>query len=284
MSSVDVAVLSLATVFAVTVLLIHIGFRARRRVEKGSPADFGLPYREVWIHTRSGKKLFGWWLPTAPSAPVIILMHGWGGNTEMMLPLALPLFRAGMNLLLLDARNHGRSDSASFSSLPRFAEDVDEAIDWVRVQQECRTDRIVLLGHSVGAGAVLLAASRRHDIAAVISIAAFAHPEWMMRRHLTRLRFPNPVIRGILRYIEWVIGHRYETIAPMNTTCRIQCPVLLIHGTADKTVPMSDAATIKDNCQEGAIELLFIEGADHESVELIEDHANEMILFLDKVL
>ncbi|MDT8388661.1 MAG: alpha/beta fold hydrolase [Thiogranum sp.] len=284
MDSVDVAVLSVATVFAVTILLIHIGFRAPRRVEKGSPADFGLPYREVRVHTRSGKKLFAWWLPAAPSAPVIILMHGWGGNAEMMLPLALPLFRAGMNLLLLDARNHGRSDSASFSSMPRFAEDVDEAIDWIKAQEEGGTDRIVLLGHSVGGGAVLLAASRRQDIAAVISIAAFAHPEWMMRRYLARLRLPNPLIRGILRYIEWVIGHRYETIAPMNTACRIQCPVLLIHGTTDTTVPMRDATTIRDNCRDGTIELLFIEGADHESVELIEDHADQMVLFLDKIL
>ncbi len=281
MDSINVAVLSVATVFAVTILLIHIGFRAPRRVEKGSPADFGLPYREVWIQTRSGNNLFAWWLPAAPSSPVIVLMHGWGGNAEMVLPLALPLFRAGMNLLLLDARNHGRSDSASFSSLPRFAEDVDEAIDWVKAQQE---GRIVLLGHSVGGGAVLLAASRRQDIAAVISIAAFAHPEWMMRRYLTRLRLPNPLIRGILRYIEWVIGHRYETIAPMNTACRISCPVLLIHGTADKTVPMRDATTIKDNCKDRAIELLFIEGADHESVELIEEHADQMVLFLDRVL
>lgn len=272
--------LAAATAFSGILLAIHLGFRAPRRIEKGSPADVGLPYREIGIHTSTGKNLFAWWLPAATPAPVIILIHGWGGNAEMLLPLALPLHRAGFNVLLLDARNHGRSDSAGFSSLPRFAEDVGEAIDWVKGQGKEQAGDIVLLGHSVGGGAVLFEASRRQDIAAVISIGAFAHPEWMMRRYLGRFRIPDPFTVWILRYVEWVIGHGYEAIAPMNTACRIKCPVLLVHGTADQTVPVTDAVAIKNNCKDKSLELLLIEGANHESGEMIEEHADELILFL----
>ena len=183
--------LAAVAALAATLLMIHSGFRAPRRREQGNPADVGLEYREIDIPTTGGKRLFAWWIPADSSAPTIILLHGWGGNAEMMLPLALPLHDAGMNVLLLDARNHGRSDSASFSSLPRFAEDVGAATDWVKMQHKNRSDYIALLGHSVGAGAVLLEASRRRDIAAVISISAFAHPEWMMRRYLTRHKVPK---------------------------------------------------------------------------------------------
>jgi alpha-beta hydrolase superfamily lysophospholipase len=186
-------------------------------------------------------------------------------------------------VLSLDARNHGRSDSASFSSLPRFAEDVAEAINWVKGQRKSQTDRIVLLGHSVGAGAVLFEASRRHDIAAVISIAAFAHPEWMMRRYLGRFRIPELLKIWVLRYVEWIIGHRYEEIAPMYTACRVQCPVLLVHGTADQTVPVTDALAIRNNCSAKSLELLLIENADHESVEKIEEHGDQLIVFLTRV-
>lgn len=112
---------------------IHIGFRAPRLIEQGSPADFGISFSDIGIPTRRGKRLFAWWLPAMiPNqvmAPTILLMHGWGSNAELMLPLAVPLHRAGMNVLLLDARNHGRSDADNFSSMPRFAEDVAEAID-----------------------------------------------------------------------------------------------------------------------------------------------------------
>lgn len=283
MDWIGISLLATATAVSAILLAVHLGFRAPRRIETGSPADFGLPYQEPSIRTRTGKTLFAWWLPTATPAPTIILLHGWGGNAELMLPLAQPLHAAGLNVLLLDARNHGRSDSASFSSLPRFAEDVAEAIDWVRRQGKGQTDHIVLLGHSVGGGAVLFEASRRRDIAAVISIAAFAHPEWMMRRYLGQFRTPELFTVAILRYIEWVIGHHYDEIAPLYTACRITCPVLLIHGTADETVPVTDALAIRNNCPKESVELLLIENADHESVQMIEQHASQLVSFLTRV-
>ena len=188
----------------------------------------------------------------------------------------------GLNILLLDARNHGRSDSASFSSLPRFAEDAGTVVDWVKAHGSDPYKRVALLGHSVGAGAVLFEASRRDDIAAVISIAAFAHPEWLMRRYLARFRLPGFCTSWILRYVEWVIGHRYTDIAPMNTACRVQCPILLVHGTADETVPLTDARAIQNHCSGKKPELLLIEGGTHDSVEQVEHHADKLVAFLQK--
>jgi alpha-beta hydrolase superfamily lysophospholipase len=280
MDWISILTLTTATTVAATLLAIHVGFRAPRRIEKGTPADVGLAYHQAGIGTRAGKTLFAWWLPAAKPAGSIVVVHGWGGNAELMLPFALPLHAAGLNVLLFDARNHGRSDSASFSSLPRFAEDLADAIDWVKNQCGDRTAPIMLLGHSVGGAAVLLAASQRSDIAAVISIAAFAHPEWMMRRYLARFRIPHILAAGVLRYVEWIIGHRFDAIAPMYTACRIPCPVFLIHGTADKTVPVTDAHAIRNNCGKKSLELLVVEDADHESVDVVEKHADQLVSFL----
>ena len=38
----------------------------------------------------------------------------------------------GWSVLLPDARGHGLSEADTHSSLPRFAEDLDSALDWVR--------------------------------------------------------------------------------------------------------------------------------------------------------
>jgi len=263
-------------------LAVHLGFRAPRRIERGTPARFGLPYREVRIRTVGDKRLFAWWLPTESSAPGIILLHGWGGNAELMLPLAVPFHKAGLNVLLLDARNHGSSDAASFSSLPRFAEDLSAAIDWMHGHGTPRSGKLVLLGHSVGAGAVLLEASRRRDISAVVSISAFAHPEWMMRRYLQRLRIPGFLASAVVRYVELIVGHRFADIAPMNTLCRVPCAVLLVHGRADHTVPVSDALAIRNNCSDRGVELLLVEGAGHDSVEAIEKHGPQLVAFLER--
>ncbi|MFQ5644557.1 MAG: alpha/beta hydrolase [Thiogranum sp.] len=277
-----ISLLLAAGIIAAVLLAVHTGFRAPRRIERGSPADYGLAYEETYIRSAAGKRLFAWWLPVADTAPSLVVLHGWGGNAELMLPLAVPLHRAGVNILLLDARNHGRSDSAGYSSLPRFAEDAGAAVDWVRVHSRDPRKQVALLGHSVGAGAVLFEASRRDDIAAVISIAAFAHPAWMMHRYLDRFGVPDFFKSWILRYVEWVIGHRYEEIAPMNTVCRVRCPVLLVHGSADETVPVTDAWAIRNNCHRKKPELLLIDGASHDSVEQVEQHGERLVAFLKR--
>jgi len=102
--------------------LIRSGLAAPRVVETGVPA--GLPWIEVGVPGPRGKRLFGWFIPAATAqggpAPALAILHGWGGNAEVMLPLARPLHEAGYALLFFDARSHGRSDGDSFASLPRF--------------------------------------------------------------------------------------------------------------------------------------------------------------------
>lgn len=272
------AILATGLLLAAVLALLHLMFHAPQIPEHGSPRDLGLDYREVRIPTVRGRQLFGWWLPIDPKAPSVVIVHGWGGNAEMMLPLAPPFHSAGMNVLLFDARSHGRSDRDTFASLPRFAEDASRAADWVRTQTP--GGRIVLLGHSVGAGAVLYATSLRSDIAAVISIAAFAHPRWMMQRHLRRLHIPGPVSAWILRYVQWLIGHSYDEIAPIHTICHVRCPVLLVHGERDRTVPVSDARTIKAACARASVELFIVPGAGHDSAIKVQDYGDRLIAFL----
>jgi len=261
---------------------VHLGFRAPRIRETGTPADLGLNYQQVRIATVRCRYLFGWLLPAPDANRTVVLLHGWGSNAELMLPLALPLRLAGLNVLLFDARNHGNSDGDSFSSLPRFAEDLGSAIAWLRRHHPGRAERIAVLAHSVGAGAALFEASRNPDISAVVSIAAFAHPAEVTERYLRRLRIPRPITRLVIRYVEWIIGHRFDCIAPVTTCQRIACPVLLVHGTNDQTVPVDDARRIAARCDSAAVQLLEIKDAQHDSTEPIERHSGNLLRFLDQ--
>jgi len=262
-------------------LMVHRAFRAPRVPEKGDPGDWNLDFRQVWIPTAKGKRLFGWLLPAGRPAGTMVMIHGWGGNSEFLLPLAELFLESGLNVLLVDARNHGRSDTDGHSSLPKFAADLGSAVDWVK-QQLDHTGPITLCGHSLGGGAVLLAAADRDDISAVISLATFAHPTDMMRRFMKQARIPDLLAPAILRYVEWVIGRRYDDIAPINTVCRVTCPVLMVHGSSDRTVPTTDLEAIRKKCEGHPPEFLFIPGAGHTSVNRFKECGGTFLDFLER--
>ena len=292
--------------------LVHWGIRkglaAPRVPHHTEPGALGLAFETLRIGTENGKSLHAWFIPgparaavadveaaTAAAAreeaevppaaaPAVLVMHGWGGNAALMLPLARPLHEAGYATLFVDARCHGASDDDSFASLPRFAEDTEHAFAWLSAREGVDPARIALLGHSVGAGAVLFAASRTPQVAAVVSVAAFSHPAAMMRRWLGAKRIPEkPIGRYILDYVQKTIGHRFDDIAPVATIARIRRPVLLVHGADDAVVPIDEAMQIYAMRGDTPVELMTLTG-DHESFADLEHHVGRLVGFLGRVL
>lgn len=238
--------------------------------------------REVRIRGPRGKQLFGWLIsPMATAqrpAPAVLAMHGWGANAAMMWPVVPPLHAAGFAVLLLDARCHGRSDDEVFTSMPRFAEDIAAGLAWLRLQPDIDASRLALLGHSVGAAAALLHASHRHDVRAVVSLSAFAHPREVMRRWMAEKRVPYPVLGWyVLRHVQRVIGTSFDAIAPLATLTRVRCPTLLVHGRADRTVPVDDARRLLGVSRHAR--LLLVEG-DHDLRAALAPHAQTLVDFL----
>jgi len=265
---------------------IRRGFRIPNQDHQTTPDKYGLPARDVTIDTANGKQLFGWLITVSSGlpAPTILVMHGWRANAALMLSAVRSLHQAGYALLLIDARCHGRSEDDQFSSMPRFAEDVEHAMDWLARQPEIDPRRIVLLGHSVGAGAVLMVSARRHGIAAVVSVSAFAHPKEVMLRLLSRQHLPYmPFGWYVIQQVQRLIGYRFDDIAPEHTIKLGDCPVLLAHGIKDEVVPFADAqrlltAGLKAN---RPVQLLALEG-DHELSNALLQHEATLLDFLSR--
>jgi len=279
--------ISLAVIIVLLLLLnrrLRQSLTAPREPILKSLAQRGLIGENIRIPTQRGRMLDGWLLPGLLNQGLVVITHGWGANRELMLPLAQPLQSAGFTVILFDARNHGSSDSDTFSSMPRFAEDIDATLDWLKTQPALMHEPIALIGHSVGAAATLLAASRRADISAVVSLAAFAHPDGMMRRWLAEKGLPFfPLGWYVLNYVQWVIGTRFDSIAPINTIQTIRCPILLMHGSEDTTVPPEDAQALFDRRPHDQVILRILPG-EHDASEEIELHIDEIVGYLKQHL
>jgi uncharacterized protein len=121
----------------------------------------------------------------------VVAVHGWGANGSTLAAMVEPLTHAGMAVVLFDAASHGDSSAEAFSSLPRFAEDLAAVLDAIRGNTSIDADRVALLGHSVGAGAVLLHTARQGRVRAIVSLSAFAHPREVMERWLQEHHIPR---------------------------------------------------------------------------------------------
>ena len=250
-------------------LLLRL-YRLPVRSAHVTPVDLGLEAHDVVLTTVDGSRLRGWFLPAdgphdGGAHPAVVVMHGWASAAEDLLPAAPALNRAGLSLLFVDARGHGRSDAAEFMSMPRFAEDLQAAVAWLRERPDVDAARVALVGHSVGAGAALLVASRDPGIAAVVSIASMAHPREMIGRSFRRYHAPQIVVRAVLRTIERTIGHRFDDFAPLHTISLIEAPVLVLHGLDDHTVSTDDAKRLVASGPSATLRL--VPGADHRGLD-----------------
>lgn len=247
---------------------------------EGLAGDQGLVAFQV--RGARGQTLSAWMaLPPAADAgrpvPVVVAVHGWGANGSTLSALVDPLVRAGIAVVLFDAASHGDSSSEAFSSLPRFAEDLAAVLDTLRGMPVVDASRVGLLGHSVGAAAVLLHAARQGGTGAVVSLSAFAHPREVMERWLQEHHIPRRWIgTAILEHVQDVIGERFDHIAPLHQLPRIACPVLLVHGAQDETVPVRDAYRLHAGLRRG--ELLVVAG-DHDLRPSLAPHSDELVRF-----
>lgn len=262
--------------------LILRGLRAPRVAAQATPESFGLAATPVHLSGPNGKTLFAWFVPVpgVPCAPAVLVMHGWGANASMMLPSVAPLQGGGFAVLLLDARCHGASDDEPFTSLPRFAQDIEAGLDWLAQQPQVDASRLAVFGHSVGAGAALLSATRRSDICAVVSVSAFAHPYEVMRRFLASHHIPYLGVGWyVLRHVQRVIGARFDDIAPIRSMARLSCPVLVVHGQDDDMVPFGDALRLLGAGKPGQVQLLAVSGQ-HDPTDALQASQSRLLAFL----
>lgn len=243
-----------------------------------TPADVGLAAQDVWLESKSGTRLHGWFVPVPERAPAVLVVHGWGGSAALMLPFAPELHRAGFHAFFLDVRNHGHSEPDRLVSMPRFADDLEVALDWLEQHPEVTT--IGVIGHSVGAGASILSASRGRSPDALVSVAAPADPGDLMRELMAKL--PRPVLAAVMAVVQRIIGARFEDFAPRHRIPLVDSPLLLVHGDADAVVPVASMHELA--AAQPRAEVLLVAGGTHSDLERFAPHLADVTGFLTRHL
>ncbi len=137
--------------------------------------------------------------------PGVVVVHGFAGSVPLVRGFADTLARHGTTVVLLDLAGHGAArrpfDRAALDG------DVRTALAHLRERPGVDPARVGLLGHSMGAGAVLRRAAADPDVAATVAISTGGGDAAGVRNLLVlaggleqeRIRAAGPALTGLDR-------------------------------------------------------------------------------------
>jgi len=187
-----------------------------------TPAAAGLRYEEVDFAAADGTRLHGWFLPGEPGMPALLFCHGNGGNIADRIELLRFYHELGLPQLIFDYRGYGRS--AGTPSEAGTYSDARGARAWL-AGRGWPAQRTIYLGRSLGA-AVALQLALEDPPAALVLESGFTSVAAMGRLHYPLLA----------RLFGWVLAAEYDNHARIG---QLRAPLLLVHGSADRIVPLA---------------------------------------------
>jgi dipeptidyl aminopeptidase/acylaminoacyl peptidase len=266
----------------------------RRHPPAWTPESVGLAYERIDVPTDGGLVLPGWFMPAGPDpAPGVVLVHGWESARDRTLPHAQVLHAAGLHVLTLDVRGHGANGPEALPlSVGEYAADARAGVAAILHRPE--VTRVALLGHSMGAAGSLVATAADPDVAAVIAVAAPADPQRLTRQtfRLARLPIPAPIAWPLAWLTTRVYlkprGHRVSDISASRAVREINVPVMLVHGSDDRVVPVADlarlAATRREALPDAVTETMVVVGGHHSWLYEFPEYRAAIARFLATAL
>ncbi|MEH1053827.1 alpha/beta fold hydrolase [Micromonospora sp. CPCC 206171] len=110
--------------------------------------------------------------------PGVVIAHGFAGSARLMRPIADTVARQGAVALLVDVAGHGANPARlpgagrdAADSRATLEHDLSVAVGYLRTRPDVDPARIVLVGHSMGAGAVTRYAAGHPDVARTVAIS-----------------------------------------------------------------------------------------------------------------
>jgi dipeptidyl aminopeptidase/acylaminoacyl peptidase len=162
-------------------------------------------------------------------------------------------------------------------------DDLEDAAIWLKAQNIIADKKICIAGASYGGYAALMAAVKHGDsFKCAASFAGVSDIELIISN---ARRFTN---NEIVKKQFGTDSDKLEAVSPVNFAEKINIPILLIHGTDDKIVPVAHSRDMADELTDYKKDVRYIEieGANHHLS--VQNHRiqtlEEMVQFFDKHL
>lgn len=194
--------------------------------------------------TTDGLQIEAWHFPVQQPHGCCLLFHGYSAAKSSLLREALAFRELGFEVLLVDFRGSGGSQGNQTTLGYREADDVRAAVNYARDHLQSR--RCVLYGRSMG-GVAVLRALAVNGVQADLAIIECPFDRLL---HTVGRRFHAmglPAFPSAELLVFWgsvqnnIHGFSHN---PLDYAEKIDCPTLILHGTADPQVSVAEVESV----------------------------------------
>lgn len=191
---------------------------------------------KIWLNT-SGGRVESWFIKpvkgkTTEPAPVVIFAHGNGELIDFWPDELMRLAEMGIGVLLVEYPGYGRSKGRPTQK--SITETFVMAYDRIARREEVDASKIILLGRSVGGGAVCALAEQRPS-ACLILMSAFTSVRAFAPKYLVP---------------QFLILDPFDNLALVRS---YKAPLLVVHGRKDEIIPYSHGISLYEASNGGKL-------------------------------
>lgn len=226
----------------------------------GDPAVFPDNAEKFFLQTADGNKVEVWRMPgdgTGPLADrgyVAAVFHGNGGSLEHFTYLQQFFSGLGVTSYAMDYRGYGRS--TGWPKEQSVLSDTDELWLTIRDREAVASDKLLVLGYSIGTGPASYLAAQLQP-AALMLIAPYASIPKLLETH---------EFWGDYAFIfRWALRSDFNTEA---WVAKLQKTALFItHGTDDRVIPSMHSHLVESAYHgSGKPQAIYVDGAGHGDI------------------
>jgi len=232
----------------------------------------------------------GWMKESNPSSPWIILLHGirsCKANHEVLLPAGM-LAKAGLNVLMIDMRDHGNStwEDGRVSAGQKEWRDVSGAFHWLNQSHDVPKDKIGLFGASMGAATVAITFAQEDEIQAVWLDSVFSDLGLMLEEELENQGFPTMFSGSAIFAGKIIAGEDLMKHTPIEAAKNLDNRhMYLVHGNQDPRIGVHHSQLMFDNANGENIDYWFEDSEFHfidDGEPEIESHVSLMLTHMEE--
>ncbi|MGN6113625.1 MAG: alpha/beta hydrolase family protein [Luteimonas sp.] len=256
--------------------------------------DAMAPTRPIEFTSRDGQKLFGFYTAkgTGPQ-PMVVMAHGgpfdvydtWGYNDEVQFLASRGYAVLQVNFRGSDGRGEGFAQSGWQGWGTTIQHDVTDAVRWTIEQKLADPNRICTFGGSFGGYTALEQPIQEPGLYKCAIGYAGVYDLPLLRRTDKNLG----QARRTSRWLDRTMGSDMDALAkisPAQQVASLDVPVMLVHGTSDKTADFNQYKAMVDALEEAGkpAETFVVKGEGHGFTK--PEHQAELYrriaAFLDK--